>query len=188
MSHYTKPLEERERALEAAFFNKENERLLDAIRKEKEHEESLRALAEICGFRDEQIQDALIDMGISRETLAAFSLAPLVATAWANGFVTDDERATLLECAHEEGIEEGSEAHALLDAWLKEKPPENLLEAWLAFAHAMDEHTAGSQRGLLVQESARRAEAIARASGGVAGIGAVSAAEQAVIDAILGAG
>lgn len=184
MSRYTKPLSDREQALEEAFFRKWNENLRAALREEKEHEERVRVLAGALGFRDEAVQDALVALGISPETLPAFALAPLVVVAWASGEVTPEERTAVLAAAHEEGIERGSPAYGLLDAWLEKKPSDALLSTWLDYASAIEDHAVASHREWLRNEMSRRARAIARASGGIAKLGAISASEQAVIDAI----
>ena len=184
MSRYSKPLAERGKALEEVFFSELNERLRLALHDEKEHEEAVRALAEAFGFRDEAMQETLVALGVSSETLPAFALAPLVVTAWASGEVTPDERRGVLDAAHDEGIESGTPAHALLDAWLASRPPAVLLDVWLDYAAALEQHTVASHRNMLRDEIARRASVIARASGGIAGIGSISSAERAVIDAI----
>jgi len=186
MPKYTDPLAERGHALEEAFFASWNEELRKRLHAEEEHEAAVRSLAGALGFRDEKMQDHLVALGISAETLPAFALAPLVVIAWASGEVTEDERTAVLGAAHDEGIERGTPAHQLLEGWLSERPPSTLLENWVEYASALETHTPASHREWLRDEMSRRAQVVARASGGVAGIYSISATERAVIDAIEG--
>ena len=130
---YTKPLAERERALEDAFFRKESERLLAAMRERKSHEAQKEALSEVLGLRDERIIEPLLDLGIREENVTALVMAPLVAVAWADRTLDNEERYTLLEAENDLGIDPKSAAGELLAVWLSHRPHENLIDAWAAY-------------------------------------------------------
>ena len=76
------------RALEDAFFTKENARLLEQL-KEKQKREALR---EVVQIKDETFLDRLIELGIGPETVLALTLVPLIAVAWADGTLDSRER------------------------------------------------------------------------------------------------
>jgi alkylation response protein AidB-like acyl-CoA dehydrogenase len=78
----TKTLDDRRRALEDAFFLKENEKLLANLRANEERAEQRAALSATMKLSDEDVLDHLIDAGIRAETWLAISLVPLVEVAW----------------------------------------------------------------------------------------------------------
>lgn len=80
------------------------------------------------------IQDATMDQRFAFQPhgkmLAALSLAPFVAVAWAEAGVDDAERALVLSWAAELGLTKGEPGYALLEHWLSEPPASHLLETW----------------------------------------------------------
>ena len=130
---YAQPLAERERALEDAFFRKESERLLAAMRERKSHEAQKQALSAVLGLRDERVIEPLLDLGIREENVTALVMAPLVAVAWADRTLDNEERYTLLEAENDLGIDPKSAAGELLAVWLSHRPHENLIDAWAAY-------------------------------------------------------
>ena len=97
-------------------------------------------------------------LGVTVETGPAFLLAPLVQVAWAEGAVTDGERATVLRLAKERGIEPTSPAYAQLDAWLSQRPVDALFDAAIE----------AIKSGLSVLTPEERADRIRRSSTRVA--------------------
>jgi hypothetical protein len=65
--------------------------------------------------------DVLVELDVHAETVAAFSIVPLIEVAWADGGIHDKERAAILKAAEERGIEIGSPNHDLFERWLDEK-------------------------------------------------------------------
>ena len=94
-------------------------------------------------------------------TGAAILLAPLVQVAWAEGTVTDRERAVVFEVAARRGIEPGSPPRAQLEAWLRERPPDAVFETAL---HVIEAGLAI----LTVEEQDQRRREIVTAAGRVA--------------------
>ena len=68
-------LEERRKALENMFFEKENEKLLAKLREEKERDAQRKELFDVTRISDDGVLDNLIDIGIRAETWLAISLA-----------------------------------------------------------------------------------------------------------------
>ena len=64
-------------------------------------------------------------------------LLPLVVVAWADGTVDAKERKAVLEAAEGAGVAKGDAPHALLEAWLAVRPPENFMDAWEGYAREL---------------------------------------------------
>ncbi len=93
-------LEERGRALEDEFFHKENTAKLAAMKAKLESQSNKEELRKASGMTDDDVLDRLVALGMRADTIAALSLVPLVAVAWADGEIQDDERSAILQGAH----------------------------------------------------------------------------------------
>jgi hypothetical protein len=80
---------------------------------------------------DEEILQDLQDLGYTPETVMLLHLVPLVQMAWAEGGVSDSERALIVEAARARGVEAGSPADRQLAEWLTSRPSERLFERTL---------------------------------------------------------
>ena len=69
-------LDERRKALEEAFFRKENEKLRADLRRTREREERKESLAKASGLNEDEILESLTDLGIGGDTIAAMSVVP----------------------------------------------------------------------------------------------------------------
>lgn len=67
--------------------------------------------------------------GFSTETLAIIFLAPLLQTAWAEGFLQSAERREILRYAFEIGILPEDNSHRELEKWTNERPSDEFFEA-----------------------------------------------------------
>src|SRR5438105_8011251 len=94
---------DRRKALEEAFFAKQNERVKQQLRAKQEGQARREALAAASGIRDEGVLDQLVALGLGAETLAALSLVPLVEVAWADGTIDAKERAAILAGIEKQG-------------------------------------------------------------------------------------
>jgi len=160
---YTKPLTERERALENAFFQKENQRLLVALRSRESQDRSRDALASALGITHPDILEPLIKLGLRNENVAALMMAPLVTLAWADQTLDNEERRALLEAESVLGIEPESGAERLIDAWLDEPPSSELLDAWCAYVAELRQLMPSADYERLRNQIRTLASAIARA-------------------------
>jgi hypothetical protein len=181
-------LAERGKGLEDEFFRKREKEVLQRLREKHAREESLGALAEICGFSDENVLGRLVDLGIEAETLASLSLAPLLAVAWADGKIEDREREAILSVAVDKGIHEGTAARELLESWLQGGFSRGMVDAWHDYIRAVCEELGPDERAALQAELLDRARDVAAAAGGFLGLGSkISRAEQQVLDRLAAA-
>lgn len=160
---FSKPLNEREKALEEAFFREQNARLIESLRAKKTETAEREQLARVIGVHDESILAPLHALGIRAENVAALVLAPLVAVAWADHQLDANERRALIEAEKHFGIDPESDAGRLLATWLAARPHESLLEAWTSYVKQLCSVLAPDERGKLRNEIVRRASALARA-------------------------
>jgi hypothetical protein len=187
-SHESEGLRERGKALEDEFFRREDKRLIGRLQELKAAEANREALAKASGITKPEVLDTLLKLGIRAETLAALSLVPLVEVAWADGTLDARERQAVIEHAAHAGITSGSTASALLEAWLERRPDRALLDAWTQLARAIGEQVGADEGARLKAEIVDRARAVARASGGVLGVGPkISAAEASMLRQLEGA-
>ncbi len=178
-----KTLDDRRRSLEESFFKKKNESILESMREKRERHELAEALGRAMPVHDDSLLEKLVDAGIRAETWLAISLIPLVEVAWADRDMSDEERAAILEAAAEDGITADSDGRRLLESWLTRRPGSRLREAWKGYIEAVVLSLGGTEREILRDEILERAGRVAKATGGLLGLGSkISAAEQDVID------
>jgi len=151
--------------------------------KEVAHHARLEALARATGVRDERTLQMLLDRGITADRAAALTLIPLVAVAWADGRLQDDEIHALQNAAHEQGVEKGSPAYELFRRWLLVEPIRRLRAAWANYVISLCKDMSDSDREALREQTLDRAVAVARAAGGVLGLGdKVSEREEEILE------
>jgi hypothetical protein len=179
--HGKQTLGDRVRTLEDEFFRREDERLTQRLRELKHRETSREALATASGISKQAILDALLNLGIRPEVIGALSVVPLVEVAWADGTLDAREKRAILDRAEKSGIAPGAIDHDLLRSWLDHKPEPKLLTAWTHLIQGMCEQLTDEQVTALRTGLVERARAIAKASGGLLGVGSVSTAEEDMI-------
>ena len=130
-------LHDRRVALEEAFFARQNETLLRQLRELDQARRKKAALSAASGIIDDTVLNKLVALDIGCNTLAALSLTPLVAVAWADGNIDDKERSVAFSEAAEMGVARQDIAHQLFETWLAEPPPPELLAAWKDYIGAL---------------------------------------------------
>jgi hypothetical protein len=171
------------KALEEAFFARENEALRQRLRALDESKQKKEALAAASGIQDDAVLEKLAALNISGETLAALSLIPQVTVAWADGDIDDKERSAVFSRASEVGVAPGDVSHELFERWLTERPPQSLVAAWKDYAGALAATLSHEDRHAFKAEILNRARGVAEAAGGFLGIGKkVSPPEQKALD------
>jgi tellurite resistance protein len=171
------------RDLDDSFFRKPRAELLERLRgAERTRTQQMETLAEVSGIDDVGVLEKLVLLGIRSETLAALTLYPLVAVAWADGKVDRREREAVLRGAAECGVEPGSVSHDLLAGWLEERPDSVLLSAWQGLVGELARQVDAEWRVVFARELLGRAQAVAEASGGFLALEKTSADEQSVMD------
>jgi len=167
--------------LEEAFFLKNDKALVENQMALKRIRETKEALARVSDIEDEAVLEKLVALNVKPETLAPFSLIPLIEVAWADGIVSGDEAVAILDSASAGGIKKGSIEYDLLKQWIQRKPAPELMGAWVHYAQDLCSKLAQTERDSLRGTIMSRAMRLAGVSGGVLGIGAVSAQEKAVL-------
>jgi hypothetical protein len=175
-------LGDRGKSLEDAFFRKESERAIERLREMQQRTATSEALVKVIGIRNRAIIDRLVALGVRPEIVTALALVPLVQVAWADGSLDEKERQAILDRAEKSGIAPGTADHDLLRSWLEKKPEPRLLTAWTEMIRGLSEHMPPDEFASLKTGLIERAKAVARASGGLLGMGAISIAEQNAID------
>lgn len=176
-------LDDRRAGLEEAFFAQQNEMLRQKLRDADAHKATRAELAAASGIQDDAVLDRLLGLGLGSGTVAALSLVPLVAVAWADGEISDKERAAVLSGAEGAGMSRAEAGYAVLERWLRTKPEAGLLDTWKSYVRALSATMGADTKQALRSQLLGRARAVAEATGGVLGFGnKVSASEQAVLD------
>lgn len=176
------PLDDRRRALEEAFFAKQDALLRKRLAEPAEMRAKKEAFAAVSGISDDAVLEALVKLDISADTLAAIALVPLVAVAWADGSIDAKERAAVLRGASESGLAPGAAGYGMLETWLQAPPPAGLVDSWKAYIGTITEGLDHAGRRALQAPIMDRARAVALAAGGFLGIGIrISDAEEKVL-------
>ena len=172
-------LEKRGHSLEEAFFQKKDASLLEKLREKRLADVTKEDIAQATGITDGELLERLVAMEINLQTLTALSVVPLVEVAWADGRIEKNERDAILQAADEAGIPKDGPGYRLLNEWLAEKPDMQLLACWKDYiatlADTLDAEAYAQVRDNLLE----RARGVATATGGILGLGAISAPEQA---------
>jgi hypothetical protein len=177
-------LEDRGRALENQFFDKENKDKLAAMKSKLDGQRSREELRTASGMTDDAVLDKLAALGLRANTIAALSLVPLIAVAWADGSIQENERVAILEGARGKGLEQGTDGYELLQTWLAKKPSEELFTAWEAYIKALASQLNDEQNRLLKNQIVSFAKLVATSAGGILGFGKVSSGEEQVLGRI----
>ncbi len=175
------PLDDRRRALEEAFFAKQNAALRQRLAEPEEVRARKDAFAAASGITDPAVLDSLVKLDITPETLAAISLVPLVAVAWADGSIDAKERAAVLSGAAQGGLKPGAIGYDLLEKWLESAPPASLVEAWKGYVAAITAKMDHASRRALQEPLIDRARMVALATGGFLGLRKISDEEERVL-------
>ncbi len=163
-------LNERGRLLEDLFFAKQDAILIQQRQELEKMERTQKALAEVSGITSEAVLKHLVTLGVHPELLATLALVPLVEVAWADGDVHEDERQAILKGSARLGMGPGSVDYRLLDEWLKRKPPEKMLNAWMVYIRGLCKELSPEERTEIKTTFLSRARQVAEAAGGFLGL------------------
>ena len=174
-------LDARSKALEGAFFARQDRALIEALREKQ----VARDLEAVTGIHDAEALALLIREGIRVETLVALLLVPVVAIAWADGRVTALEQNKLHAELQRIGIRPSSPAGEILESWLATPPPPGLMQAWCDYVEELERTTSTEAFAELADRIARLCREEADSDGGVLRVGRrVSKAEAAILDRV----
>lgn len=172
---------ERERGIEAEYFLKKEQELIAKMRERVAREEERLHMAEALGVADEEVLEALQELGYTADTVKLLSIMPLVQVAWAEGGVSDAERKLIFEVAQSRSVIEGTTAHKQLAEWLTVEPPQQLFDNTLRAIGYIFEALPEEQRASSRQNLVEYCTKIAEVSGGILGFGKISDEERMAI-------
>ena len=119
---------DRGRSLEEEYFHRKEREVIDKMRVRAAAEDQRRRLGEKAGVADEDVLRDLQELGYTPETVMLLHLVPLIQTAWAEGGVSDKERALIVKAARSRGITEGTPCDQQLNMWLAQRPSDEMFE------------------------------------------------------------
>lgn len=166
------------RDLEEDYFRRQDRELVERMRKQAADEASRKEMGEKTGITDPALLADLEALGYTSETVALLPVVPVLQVAWAEGGVSTKERAMVVDFARKRGIAEGSAADAQLQQWLNERPSNEVFEKATRLIGAMLAAGGAAVKDLNPDDLVAYCESIAAASGGIFGIGSVSAEEK----------
>jgi hypothetical protein len=173
------PLAAHKRSLEEEYFRKQDRDLIEKMRRAAEAARTRRDLEGKTGLHDPALLSELQDLGFTPDTVSLLPLVPVVQVAWAEGGVSKAERELIVTLARARGIAEGSDADRQLGDWLAHQPHPSVFTRATRLIRAMLD--SGEVSDLSADDLVKQAERIAAASGGMFGIGSVSADERALL-------
>ena len=174
----------RKRQLEEDYFRKQDQELIERMRKAAAAVREREALEAKTGLHDPELLKDLQELGFTADTVSLLPLMPLLQVAWAEGGVSPQERRLIVDLARRRGITDGSPADAQLSEWLTRSPDTSVFrraERLIAAVLAAGSSAAGD---LTADDLVKYCENIAAASGGILGIGKISAEERTAISDI----
>ena len=174
-------LGDRRRVQEEEYFQRQEQQLIAKLQQRSRDEARRREMAERAGVADHEILQELEKLGYTTETVRLLHLVPLIQVAWAEGGVSDRERALIIEAARARGIEPGSAADQQLAAWLATPPAIEFFDKTLRVIGAILQVLPPGERDGGMRDLLSYSTAIGSASGGILGFGKVSQAEQRVL-------
>lgn len=164
------------------FFRRLDRERLDRARRTSALDEERRELGALTGLRARDV-DALQARGFTPETIALLPLVPLIQLAWAQGHVTDGERAMIVQLARDRAIPDGGPADQQLAEWLCEPPRAEVFAGASRFVGAMLQRSASVVDGLTADALVEYCERIAAVSGFLA-LGRVGVEERELLTRI----
>jgi hypothetical protein len=171
-------LDDRRRASEDDYFRKKDRELIEKMRQASASERAKSDLKAKTGITDPDLVKDLQDLGFTPETIAVLPLVPIVQMAWAEGGITSAERQLLVTLARQRGIASGSTADAQLSEWMTHRPSDEVFARATRLIRAMLDAGTPDATALSADDLIKYCESIAAASGGILGIGKISAEER----------
>ena len=175
---------ERGRSLEEEYFHRKERELIDKMRVRAAADEQRRRLGEMAGVADEEVLRDLQELGYTPETVMMLYLVPVIQIAWAEGGVSQKERDLIVKAARSRGITEGTPCDQQLNIWLTTRPSDEMFEKSLRAIRTLLQAQSSDAREASEKDLLSLATAIASASGGIVGFGAVSAEERQILSHI----
>lgn len=172
------------RKREEDYFRRKDRELLEKMRAAAVSDQTRKDLGSATGIQDPALLEELEALGFTPDTIGLLPLIPVLQVAWAEGGVSAAERTMIVNLARQRGIQPGSAADARLAEWLDTRPSDETFRKASRLIGAMLDQPVATGPQLSAEELIRYCEQIAAASGGLFGIGKVSAEERTVLEQI----
>jgi hypothetical protein len=170
------------RKREEEYFRQRDKELIERMRHAAEAEQTRKNLQDASGIQNTALLQDLEELGFTPDTLPLLPLIPVLQVAWAEGGISAAERTMIVNLARSRGITGGGGADQQLTDWLDRRPSDDTFRKAGRLISAMLDRP-----GSLKVDAAdllAYCEQIAAASGGIFGIGKVSAEERAALEEI----
>lgn len=175
-------IRERGRSMEDEWAARRTQEAIAKLRGRTREEQERRRLGERTGIRSAALLQRMRDLGFDADSSELLFLVPVIGVARADGAISYEERAAVKRLAVRGGVAPGSAAWATLDGWLIAPPSDATLQAMLDLLRdvlaALPPGEAADVRARLRRAQTR----VARASGGLLGVGAVSRVERRYLE------
>ena len=175
------------RKREEDYFRKRDRELIDRMRQAAAAEQTRRELEANTGLHDPELLKDLQELGFAPDTIQLLPIVPILQVAWAEGGVSEAERKLIVQLARARGIGAGGAADRQLSKWLTERPSAQVFAGAMRLCRAVLDHPTESIGRLSADDVIKYAESVASASGGMFGIGKISAEERAALAQIASA-
>ena len=172
------------RKREEEYFRRQDRELIERMRRASAATQERLALETQTGIHDPEMLEQLQELGFTPGTITLLTLIPVLQVAWAEGGVSTAERAAILALARSRGITAGSEADHQLGTWLEQRPSADTFRKATRLIAAMVDHPGEGFQDVSADDLLKYCDRIAHASGGLFGIGSVSAEERAALEQI----
>jgi hypothetical protein len=179
------------RSREEEYFRKKDRELIERMRqaaaadaRRQEAAKTQDELARKSGLDDPALVHELQELGFTPETVSLLPLVPVLQMAWAEGGISHAERDLLHRLARSRGIPQGSDADRQLEAWMAERPDDSVFARAARLIRAMLDSRSPETADLSADDLVDYCEQIAAASGGIFGIGRISAEERQLLSSI----
>lgn len=172
------------RKREEEYFRRQDRELIEKMRRASAAAQDRLVLETQTGIHDPEMLKQLQDLCFTPGTVGLLPLIPVLQVAWAEGGINSAERAAIANLARSRGITAGSEADRQLSAWLDQRPSAETFRKAMRLIAAIVDHPGEGFQDVTADDLLKYCEQIAHASGGIFGIGAVSAAERAALEQV----
>ncbi len=163
---------------EDKYAHDRDQEKIDKIRRDRQlaaiKNDEKAGIAAILDSSDAVAEEAM-DLGFDKKTVRILHLVPLLQVAWSDGILDKDEKAAILKAAAKHGVEDGTEAYEFLELLTSQQPSDSFFKR--------TQHVIASLLDTDVEkeEILKDIESVAQASGGLFGLGKISAGERELI-------
>ena len=165
---------------EEDYFRKQDRELIERMRKAAAEA----AAGARVGIQDPELLRDIAALGFGPDTVSLLPIVPILQVAWADESISPEERKLIVDFARLRGVTEGSAADSLLTEWLTRRPSADTFSRANRLVAAMLAAGSGTAQDLSADDLVKYSESIAAASGGLLGLGKVSAGERLAIEQI----